>query len=109
MFDALHIDDIPPTQIGPGCYRRDLPSTPGVRVWVVDIDPGCEWPHIDQHDAMGEEVYVVSGAVIEGLRIFGAGTYLLFKPNSSHRPRSVIGARLFGFNLTPMANPTASL
>jgi len=99
MLVPLNIDDVAPIQVGPGCYRRDLPSTAGVRVWVVDMDAGAQWPHVDQHDATGEEFYVVSGEVIEGSQRFGAGTYVFFKPNSRHQPRTDTGVRLFGFNL----------
>lgn len=99
ILDAVRVDDIAPVEVGNGCYRRDLPSTAGVRVWVVDISPGSEWPHIDKHDAAGEELYVVSGELIEGDLCFGPGTYVFFKPGSSHRPRSEKGVRLFGFNL----------
>jgi anti-sigma factor ChrR (cupin superfamily) len=95
----VRVDAVEPVQVGPGCRRRDLPSTGPVRVWVVDMEPGSRWPHVDVHDAAGEEVYVVSGEVIEGDRRFGAGTYLHFPPHGSHRPRTETGARLFGFNL----------
>jgi hypothetical protein len=104
VLNALCVDDVTPVKVGEGCYRWDLPSTAGVRVWVVDILPGGEWPHIDQHDAAGEEVYVVSGELIEGDNRFQAGTYIFFKPGSSHRPRSEKGVRLFGFNLTVPPN-----
>jgi uncharacterized damage-inducible protein DinB len=99
VLEAVRVDDVTPVELGNGCYRRDLPSTAGVRVWVVDISPGGEWPHIDQHDAAGENLYVVSGELIEGDLRFQAGTYVFFKPGSSHRPRSEKGVRLFGFNL----------
>lgn len=100
MFEAIRVDDIAPIEVGPGCFRRDLPGTDGVRVWIVDIMPGSQWPHTDRHDAAGEEVYVVSGELIEDDQRFGAGTYVLFHPDSTHRPRSEKGVRLFGFNLT---------
>ena len=93
------IDDIEPVKVGPGCLRRDLRSGSGVRVWAVDIEPGAEWPSVDEHDARGEDVFVVSGELIEGGSRFGPGSYLHFGPNSSHRPRSERGVRLIGFNL----------
>lgn len=98
LLHVLQLDDATKIEVGPGCYRRDLPSSSDVRVWVVDMDPGCEWPYVDDHPT-GEEFYVVSGEVIEGDRRFGAGTYVYFEPGSSHRPRTEIGVRLFGINL----------
>jgi hypothetical protein len=105
VLEAIRVDDVAPIEVGNGCYRRDLPSTAGVRVWVVDISPGGEWPQIDEHDAAGEELYVVSGELIEGNFRFGPGTYVFFKPGSSHRPRSEKGVRLFGFNLVDGSPP----
>ena len=99
LLFAIRVDDVAAVEVGNGCYRRDLPSTAGVRVWVVDILPGAEWPYVDQHDNFGEELFVVSGELIEGEQRFEAGTYVFFKPGSSHRPRSEKGVRLFGFNL----------
>lgn len=96
---AFQVGEVPAIEIGPGCNRRDLPSNPGVRVWVVDMAPGSEWPHVDHHDDRGEEFYVVSGEVIEGDRRYPAGTYVSFAPDSCHRPRTETGVRLFGLNL----------
>jgi hypothetical protein len=96
---SVMIDSVAPIEIGPGCFRRDLPSAGGVRVWIVDMAPGSVWPHVDVHDASGEEVYVVSGELIDGEDRFGAGTYVVYEPDSSHRPRTETGVRLFGFNL----------
>jgi hypothetical protein len=93
------IDDVAPVEVGPGCFRRDLPSTRGVRVWVVDMKRGSKWPYDDVHDDSGEEVYVVSGELIEGDQRFGPGTYLFYGPRSVHRPRTESGVRFFGFNL----------
>lgn len=95
---AVHLDDVPAVEVGPGCFRRDLPSTSGVRVWVVDMAPGSQWPHIDEHDT-GEEYYVLSGEVIENDKRLRAGDYVFFAPGSSHQPRTETGVRLFGFNL----------
>lgn len=98
-FLPVAVDEVPPVEIGPGCLRRDLPSIGGVRVWVVDIAPGNRWPHVDVHEATGEEFFVVSGELIEGERRLGPGTYVLFGPRSEHQPRTETGVRLFGFNL----------
>ena len=94
---TLQLDDAAPVEIGPGCLRRALPGTGGVRVWVVDMAPGSQWPRVDVHDA-GEGVYVVSGELIEDEQRFGAGTWLCFAPGSSHQPRTESGVRLLGFN-----------
>ncbi len=101
---SVRIDDIEPVIIGPGCLRRDLPSTGDVRVWVVDMAPGSQWPFVDVHDT-GEEVLVMCGELIEGEQRLGPGTYLFFPPESRHQPRTEIGVRLFGIN--PVASPEA--
>lgn len=98
MPTTLNPDQIDPVKVGPGCYRRDVPTLGAVRAWFVDIEPGAQWPHVDQHGPLGESVLVISGELIEGEARFGPGDYLLFGADSSHRPRSEIGVRLFGFN-----------
>jgi len=67
-------------------------------VWVVDMEPGSQWPYVDDHDT-GEHYYVVQGEIIEGDMRFGAGTYVRFAPDSQHQPKTDSGVRLFGFNL----------
>ena len=100
----MQVDDVPAIEVGPGCFRRDLPSTQGVRTWIVEMAPGSQWPHVDVHDA-GEEVLVIHGELIEGEAVHGPGTYLYFPPGSQHRPRTVTGVRLFGIN--PVARTDA--
>ena len=100
-LDAISCDGLPKVEVGEGCTRVDFPSRPGVRKWVVDMAPGATWPHVDRHGQEGEDVFVVSGEVIEGDKRFGPGTFLNFGPNSSHQPRTEQGVRLFGFNLVP--------
>ncbi|MFC3551047.1 cupin domain-containing protein [Lysobacter cavernae] len=95
---ALPVDEWSPIQVGQGCTRRDLPSVRGVRVWVVDMAPGAQWPSIDHHET-GESYYVISGEVIEGDARYGAGTYVSFAPDSRHQPRTETGVRLIGLNL----------
>ena len=97
-LDYRHIDSLPRTEIGPGCYRRDLPGLPGTRAWIVDIAPGATWPWPDQHDAAGEIVLVQAGEIIEQKQVFGPGSYLTYGANSVHQPRSETGVRLFGLN-----------
>ena len=98
QIQAVQIDAVPVIEIGDGCTRRDLPGNPGVRVWVVDMAPGAEWPYYDHHDT-GESYYVISGEVIEGEARYGAGTYVTFAPDSRHRPRTDTGVRLIGLNV----------
>lgn len=98
-IDALRTDSVARTQVGIGCYRRDLPSRAGVRIWLVDMEAGATWPHVDHHDGCGEDVLVLSGELIEGDCVYREGTFLAFGPNSQHRPRTETGVRLFGFNL----------
>src|ERR1700744_5306756 len=97
LMIPLRIDEIAAVEVGSGCIRRDLPSLPNVRAWVVDMAPHSRWPHIDVHDA-GEGVFVVSGELIEGDHVYGPGAYLHFAPGSRHQPRTETGVRLFGFN-----------
>ena len=94
-------DSVEPVIVGPGCARRDLPSPVGVRAWIVDMTAGARWPSEDVHDEYGEVVFVLAGELIEGDRTVTPGSYLVFGPNSRHRPRTDTGVRLFGFNLTP--------
>lgn len=47
---------------------------------------------------------ILSGELIEGERRIGPGTCMHFDANSSHRPRTEIGARLYGFNLLTAAD-----
>jgi len=95
---AMIAGEVPAIEVGPGCRRRDLPSAAGVRAWIVEMAPGSEWPHVDQHPN-GEDVYVLDGEMIEGEKRYPAGSYLHFLPGSSHQPRTEIGLRLFGFNV----------
>jgi len=97
---TFEIDCVPAIEVGPGCRRRDLKSRDGVRIWVVEMEPGAEWPLVDRHDGGGEDVLILNGEIIEGEARLGPGTYMHFGPNSSHRPRTETGARLFGLNLS---------
>lgn len=98
-LDIVDVDTAPEIQVGPGCVRRDLPSRNGVRIWVVDMAPGSEWPYVDAHDGNGEDIFIVRGDLIEGDRTITAGSFVQFAPHSRHRPRTLTGVRLFGFNL----------
>lgn len=106
-LQAIDVDALPTVDIGPGCTRIDLPSREGVRIWIVDMDPGSAWPHVDEHDANGEDVFVVSGEVIEGEDRLGPGTFLKFG-EGGHRPRTETGVRLFGLNMTSRTVPAVA-
>ncbi len=103
-INVVDVDAAPEIQVGPGCVRRDLASRGGVRIWIVDMAPGSEWPHVDVHDGYGEDIFVVRGELIEGSRTISAGSFVQFAPHSRHRPRTLTGVRLFGFNLLSMDN-----
>jgi len=99
QFDISDVNIMPQVQVSPGCVRIDLPSRDGVRIWIVDMAPESEWPYVDDHDGNGEDIFVVHGELIEGDRTIPAGSFVQFAPNSRHRPRTITGVRLFGFNL----------
>jgi anti-sigma factor ChrR (cupin superfamily) len=98
-FSAVAVNDVPPVEVGPGCRRRDLPSRGGVRFWIVEMDPGAQWPFVDRHGPGGEDVYVLSGDLIDNAGTFGPGSFLTFPPESAHRPRTETGVVLFGVNM----------
>jgi len=100
------VDSVPEIRVGPGCVRRDLPSRSGVRIWIVDMAPGSEWPRVDVHDGNGEDIFVVRGELIEGDRTITAGSFVQFAAHSRHRPRTLTGVRLFGFNLLTIDQQT---
>ncbi|MFI9101307.1 anti-sigma factor [Streptomyces fildesensis] len=95
---AVHVDDVPTTEIGPGILLRELPGPAPFTFWVVDFAPGSRWPGVDVHETVGEGYFVAEGEVIEGDLRHGPGTYVLLEQGSSHRPRSETGARVFGYN-----------
>ena len=102
MPEHILPDEVEPVIVGPGCIRRDLPTCGGLRAWIVEMEAGAQWPHIDQHDQYGEQVLVLSGEMIEGDQVFGPGTYIAFGPHSAHRPRTETGLKLFGVNAVPL-------
>lgn len=106
MMTVIDPANVKPILVGPGCLRRDLPNCGGLRAWIVEMAPGAAWPFVDEHDAYGEQVWVIEGEMIDGDRRIGPGQYLNFGPHSSHRPRTDTGVRLFGVNATGSA-PTS--
>ncbi|MEV8533971.1 cupin domain-containing protein [Streptomyces sp. NPDC051211] len=94
----VHVDDIDPTEVAPGIVRRRLPATAWARGWVYDFAPGAQWPEEDVHETE-ERYYVVSGEFIDHGRRLAAGSYVVFAPGSTHRPRTETGARMIGITL----------
>jgi len=94
----LQVDAVEAVEVVPGIHRRRLPATDRARGWVYDFAPGTEWPETDVHD--GEErYYVVSGEFIDRGQRLGPGSYVVFAPGSSHRPRTETGARMLGISI----------
>jgi quercetin dioxygenase-like cupin family protein len=99
LVEAVHVDDIAPAEVAAGIVRRRLPATDFARGWLIDFAPGTEWPEVDHHHAE-ERYFVISGEIIDNDRCYRAGTYVVFAPGSSHRPRSETGARIIGISDT---------
>jgi hypothetical protein len=97
LIHAVHIDDIPAAEVSAGIVRRRLPATAFARGWLIDFEPGTEWPEVDHHHTE-ERYFVLSGEIIDNGRHYPAGTYVVLAAGSSHRPRSETGARIIGIN-----------
>ncbi|MGI5271548.1 cupin domain-containing protein [Nonomuraea sp. CA-218870] len=96
--EILHVDEVEPVEVVPGIVRRRLPATRWARGWMYDFAPGTEWPEVDVHE--GEERYfVISGEFIDRGRRLGPGSYVVFAPGSTHRPRTETGARMLGISI----------
>ncbi|MET9342452.1 cupin domain-containing protein [Nonomuraea sp. NPDC003804] len=99
-MNVLHVDEVEAVEVVPGIVRRRLTATDRARGWMYDFAPGAEWPEVDRHD--GEErYYVVSGEFIDNGHRLGPGSYVVFGPGSTHRPRTETGARMLGISLPP--------
>lgn len=95
---VLHVDEVEPVEVVPGIIRRRLPTTEWAHGWVYDFAPATEWPEVDVHE--GEErYYVVSGEFIDRGQRLGPGSYVVFAPGSTHRPRTETGARMIGISI----------
>lgn len=95
---AVLVDEITPIEVAPGIVRRKLPMSEYAHSWLIDFAPGTQWPEIDLH-TVEERYFVLSGEVIEGEERHGPGTYVVFAPGSSHRPRTETGARMLGITV----------
>ncbi|MDR8412875.1 cupin domain-containing protein [Nonomuraea sp. 3-1Str] len=97
-MQILNLDEIEPVEVAPGILRRALPATDRCRGWAYDFAPGAEWPEVDVHE--GEErYYVVAGEFIDRGHRLGPGSYVVFAPGSTHRPRTETGARMLGLSI----------
>lgn len=92
LLDHVVVEEVEAVEMTSGITRRALPSGQVV-ARVFDIPPGIQWPVVDHHD-QDEFIYVVSGELIEGTERFGAGSYLHYRPGSSHQPRTEAGVRI---------------
>jgi quercetin dioxygenase-like cupin family protein len=94
------VDEVEGVEVAPGIVRRRLAATEWARGWMYDFAPGAEWPEVDLHD--GEErYYVVSGEFLDRGHRLGPGSYVVFAPGSTHRPRTETGARMLGISVLP--------
>jgi ChrR Cupin-like domain/DinB superfamily len=82
---------------GPGISITDLWSEGAHRALRVDFAPGAKWPGLDHHIPGPEEVYVLSGDLVDEGRRFTAGTFVHYPAGSSHSPHSESGCSLFVF------------
>lgn len=101
QMQVLNADEAEPVEAAPGITLRRLPATQWARGWMYDFAPGTQWPEADVHE--GEErYYVISGEFIDRGHRLGPGSYVVFAPGSTHRPRTETGARMLGISiLTP--------
>ncbi|HET6653243.1 MAG TPA: cupin domain-containing protein [Nocardioides sp.] len=97
---VVQVDDVDAVEVVPGILGRRLPASDWARGWLYDFAPDTEWPEVDVHD--GEErYYVISGEFIDRGRRLGPGSYVVFAPGSTHRPRTETGARMLGISILP--------
>lgn len=92
--------DLPAVQVCPGVTQRNFPSSDHLIGWILDFEPGAEWPEATPHPTE-ERYYVLSGEIIDNGERLPAGTYVIFAPGTTHRPRTDVGAQLLGVNVRP--------
>jgi uncharacterized damage-inducible protein DinB len=85
------------TSPGPGIRVRTLWREGVKRALEVEIDSGAKWPELDHHIPGPEEVYILSGELGDGAKVYPAGTFVHLPAGTSHVPQSEDGCRLFVF------------
>lgn len=85
------------TSPGPGVTITELWRNGVHRALRVEFAPGAAWPGLDHHIPGPEEVYVLSGDLIDGPHHFTPGTFVHYPAASSHTPHSETGCSLFVF------------
>lgn len=94
------LDDMAAVELAPGVLRRAPYSSERIGVFVIDMEPGTTFPRVDHHDDV-EQYLIVSGTFIDNGVVHTAGTFVHYGAESSHRPRTDTGGRLFGYGLLP--------
>ncbi len=94
----INAQDVVAQQIFQGiCVRPLWQGEDGAKAMVVEIAPGAQWEGIDSHDAVPEEIFVVSGTFNDGTRNYPSGSFIHHPVGSSHIPQSSTGCTLFLF------------
>jgi hypothetical protein len=91
------VADAPTTELFPGIRLRPLWTSGAAAAYVLEMDPGTGWPHLDVHEPGPEEVFVLSGVFNDGERDYPAGTFIHAPAGSSHVPQTRTGCTLFLF------------
>jgi hypothetical protein len=60
---------------------------------LLKAEPGMQYP-LHRHAAV-EEIYMISGDLVVGEQVYGAGDYIRSHPSSVHNPHSVTGCVFF--------------
>lgn len=98
--NGINISALEVRDVSPGITRKTVSTGGPASIWYIEMQPNTEWPAVDRHDENGEHLYVLSGELIEGADRYPAGTFVIYEPHSSHRPRTVSGVTMLGFNIS---------
>jgi hypothetical protein len=94
--ESVLLDAMEPQDVAPGITRRGLPSSGQVLARAYDMAAGMTWPEVDVHDR-DELIYVVSGELVDHGRRYPAGSYLYYRPGSTHQTHTDTGVRFLVF------------